>query len=288
MDSTQQLLNQLANEARAAGGNFGSFEAEVSGSYEAPMFERFLVAKGYDTVTARAVAGEAVRVPAKRAQILKAMQASGQGLVAMSSDQQSGNVLAAANFGITVKRNTANIAGTLPFAIFGSQDFENGYRNTIQGQLTGGTVLTSVTGGEKDGLPGTVRFTYTNGVNVDTIDVTSNTYPYPSLLNSTNVDLLRMSKIRLELSDATQQAQFSQDLITVSNSPFGKSTSNRISATAFKSPQQFQAGIVDLDAIVEIDKETGIYSQILGVANFSVTLNSFVEKFYRQVTKGGF
>lgn len=285
MDNVQNLLNQLAAEARASGaGSFGSFEADAS--YEVPMFEQFLISQGYSALDARSMARTAAQKPAVRQGILKAMQASGQGIVALAGNQAPGNVLAAANFGITVRRDTANIAGPLPFAIFGSQDYANGYRGVIQGQLTGGTVLTSVRGGEVNSLPNSVVFTYTNGANVDTITVTSNTYPYPALLNSTNVDLLRMSKIRLELSDATQQAQFSQDILTVANSPFGKSSTNRISATAFKSPQQFQAGIVDLDAIVEIDKETGLYSQILGVVGFSITLNSFVEKFYRQNTKG--
>lgn len=280
----QRLIDQLAAEARASGsGNFGAYEAD---HYEVGAFETYLVSTGMDTYTAKSVAEKAAKTPAVAAQLRQAMSASnGQGLQRI--DNPNGGVLAAANFGITVTRLTAAIAGeSLPFVIFGSQDYQNGYREVIQGQLAAGTVLTSVLGGETNGLPDRVQFTYTKGANVDIVEVKSGTYPYPALLNSTNVDLMRMSKIRMELSDNTQAAQFREDLMTVNNSPFGKSGRNRISATAFRRPDQYQNGIVDIDAVIDIDKETGIYSKILPVAGFGVTFNSFVQKFERMITKG--
>jgi hypothetical protein len=285
----QQLLDQLAADARASGsGSFDSFEASAN-SYEVAAFENYLVNQGFDAFTARKTAQKASATPAMAAQIKQAMRASnGQGFVAMTPDQQSGNVLAAANFGITVERLTAAIAAPLPFAIFGQQDYRNGYRSVISGMLPAGVALTSVRGGEVNSLPDAVEFTYTQGLNVDIVRVSSDTYAYPALLESTGVDLLRMSKVRMELSDSTQAGQFRQELKSFSNSPFGKGTFNKISATSFRTPQQFQTGIVDLDIVLDIDKETALYGSILPVAAFGVTFNSFVEKFYRQITKGGF
>jgi hypothetical protein len=284
----QQLLDQLAADARASGsGNFDSFEAPAN-SYEVSAFENYLVSQGFDAFTARKTAQKAASTPAMGAQIKQAMRASNQqGIVAMSNNQQPGNVLAAASFGITVTRVTATIAQPLPFAIFGQQDYQNGYRNVIGGLLPTGVTLSTVRGGEVNGLANQVEFTYTQGANTDIVRVTSDTYPYPSLLESSGTDLLRMSKIRMELSDATQANQFRQEMQSFSNSPFGKGTSNKISPTSFRTPQQFQTGIVDLDLVIDIDKETALYGRILNVTNFSVTFNSFVEKFYRQITMGG-
>lgn len=282
----QRILDDLAAQARRDG--FRSYEDPTGGNYEVSMYETYLVSTGMDAYTAKAVANKAAVVPQMAANLRQAIAASnGQGMQGPVFSGAPDPVLAAANFGLTVKRNTAAIAFPLPFAMFGAQDYVNGYRNTLTGQLLpAGVTLVSVTGGEVSGKPNRVDFTYTDGVNSDVVEVTSSTYPYPSLLNSTSVDLLRMSKIRMELSDSTQAAQFRQDIQTVSNSPFGKGSTNKISATAFRRPDQFQAGIVDLDAVFEIDKETSIVSSILPKAGFEVTYNSFVEKFYRQITKG--
>ena len=287
MGRLDNVLAQLRREAASAGAaGYGSFEAD--GNFEAVA--NFLVTKkGFSRADARSMAAEAMNKPGVMNAITAEMGPGG--LRGLSNTQTNGNVPGrdvAAQLKLTVTRVTANIVDApLPFAMFGAQDYVNGYRNTLTGQLLpAGVTLVSVTGGEVSGKPNRVDFTYTDGVNSDVVEVTSSTYPYPSLLNSTSVDLLRMSKIRMELSDNTQAAQFRQDIQTVSNSPFGKGSTNKISATAFRRPDQFQAGIVDLDAVFEIDKETSIVSSILPVAGFEVTFNSFVEKFYRQITKG--
>lgn len=282
-NSVQQILDQLHAEA---GGNRGlsSYEAPVD-SFEAVGYENFLVSQGFDSYTAKVTAAKATQVPAMAAKIRAAMNASngrsGQGLVGLSAFQQPGNVLAAANFGITITRATATIPHALPFALFGWQDLHNGYRNVLSDQLPAGVTLLSVKGGENDGLPDQVEFEYTDGVNTDKVIVTSNTYPYPSLLASNAVDTMRMSKIRLELGDPSKTNQFRFDILTKSNSPFGRGSFNKISATSFKTPQQFQQGIVDIDAVFDIDKETSIISKIIAEAGFEYTWNSFLEKFDR-------
>jgi hypothetical protein len=291
MDKVQQLLNQLHNAA-AKGGirDLDSFEANSSNSYEVAAYEDFLVSQGIDSYTARTTAQKAAATPALAANIRQAMRASNggsaQGLVRLAPEQASGNLVSAANFGITVIRDTAALAVPLPFVLFGQQDSKNGYRQLLGGLLPTGITLVSVEIGEDAGQPNAAVFTYTDGTDTDTVTVVSNTYPYPSLLEASGSDQMRMSKIRLELSDSTKSAQFREDIKTKSNSPFGKNTENSINATAFRRPDQYQNGIVDLDAVFDIDKETSIISKILPVVAFEYTWNSFVEKFIRSNIRG--
>lgn len=284
----QQILDQLARDANASG--VSGYEND---SFEAAAFEGYLVSTGMDSYTAKVTAAKAIQVPAMAAKIRQAMTLSnvgdGQGLGRILPGQP-GNVLAAATFNISVKRLTAALAAPLPFVLFGNQDYTSGYRKIIGGiiPLPTGITLTSVKGGEVDGLPNSVRFEYTDGANTDIVEVSSSTYPYPSLLSSTNTDLLRLSKIREKLSNATLTEQYDNDLVTVSSSPFGKSTQNQVTPASFITPEQFQSGVVDIDAVFDVDKETGIASKIIATAAFTVNFSVYVEKFYRQITKGGF
>jgi hypothetical protein len=288
MKNADNLLATLAAIASTAPGNgVNSYEDPASrGNYELAAFESYLVSTGMDSYSARNTAAKAVQVPAMAAAIRQSMQASntkqgGQGL-------EYSSTLQAANFGLTITRGTATILQPLPAVLFGYQDSKNGYRNIINGSLPVGVSLRAFEVGEVAGKPDSATFEYSDGVNTDIVSVQSETYPYPGLLEASGSDRMRMSKIRMELSDSTQQSQIRQELKTVSNSPFGKTSTNSVSATAFKRPDQFQAGIVDLDAVFEFDKETSLFTKVIAVAGFSVTYNSFVEKFDRpNITKGG-
>lgn len=281
------ILDDLARQAQSSG--YRSYEAPVD-NYEVAAFEQFYLANGYDAYTAKVTASKVAKSPTMAAQMKQAMNASsmGQGLVGLTRDQSPGNTLAAATFNITVTRDTATIAGDLPFVLFGPQDFQNGYRNIIGGTvpMPAGVQLTSVTGGEAAGLPDSVVFEYGDGVNSDTVTVKCGTYPYPAFLQSTLNDLLRLSKVRLALSNATLVRQYDLDIVSVSNSPFGKGVTNRITPSTFKSPEQFQSGIVDLDAVFEVDKETSLAGRIIDTAGFTIGIPMFVEKFMRPITKG--
>ena len=281
-NQVQRILNELA---AGAAGSYGSYE---SASYEdQASYESFLVSSGMSATKARIVAENAVKQPAIAMQIKQAMsEARGGG---WGGPLPGGDAaIAAAQFQFSVKRITATIAEDLPFVIFGSQDAQNGYRNIIPSLLPAGVVLTSVEIGEVAGAANANRalFTYTQGANVDTIEVTSSTYSYPSLLNSTNADLLKLSKIRMELSNSTLTRQFNLELASYANSPFGKGEQNRVTPASYKRPDQYQNGIVDMDIIFRIDKETSMVGKLINTTGFQVDYNCFVEKFYRQNAKG--
>lgn len=200
-----------------------------------------------------------------------------------SQSPTPGNVDSAAQFTIQIKRNTANIVGEiLPVMVFDPIDLENGYRRALQGYIPAGVVLTSVTSGEKVSLPNTVRFTYTQGVLVDTIDITCSSAPYTSFLASLVTDKFDLNKIRFTLSDPAQVAQFANECQFYTRSMFGLGSTVPITPDNFRSPQQYQAGIVDVDVDSKFDKQSGVIVPINAVANFQVSLNCFSPRFYQQ------
>lgn len=278
--NTDSLINQLLSEADVAGGyTVQAYEME-----EAFELENYVKrAHGLSPLQARKVAAKAMQRPAVKAQMVQAMrQNSGQGAVSI----QTGNVQAAAQFDITAKRVTATINQALPVPFFGVLDLENGFTNLLN--LPAGVTLSDLNIGTTKGVAfaNKLELEFTDGVNTDVVEITSSTYFYPSLLKSTITDLLKLSKMRYSVSDTTQIAQFSQSLNVVSRSMFGKVSSNSISVAAFKQPNQFQQGIIDIDGEIEVDKETSIQTAIIPVAGFSFTLSMWVEKFFRQNAKG--
>ena len=196
----------------------------------------------------------------------------------------AGNVRSAAQFSINVARPTAAIVGTkLPFVVFGPLDIQNGYRQIITGLLPAGVALTSVTIGEVSGKPNDCTFTYTAaGPLVDSVVVTCGTMAYPSLMISLITDLILSTKLRITLSDAAQTAQFNETLNANTRNMFGSNHQNPITPADYKSPEQFQQGIVDLDVDYKFDKETMLVSNILAVAGFSINYSLNIAQFFRQ------
>lgn len=204
------------------------------------------------------------------------------GLNLPNSAPTPGNVNAAAQFTIQVKRVSANIAGALPVMLFSPIDLINGYRKVLQGYIKPGAALTSVRYGENESLPNTVEFTYTEGVDVDTIEVTCPTAPYPMFLQSLITDMFRINKIRISLSDPAQISQFANEMMFQTGSMFGLASQNPVVPDNFRSPQQYQAGIVDVDVDASIDKQTGLIIPVNSVAGLQVSVNFFAPKFYQQ------
>jgi len=278
MSDLDSMLDMLEVEAQ----NASYVELNSYEQTEAYEVENFLKKQGILPRSAKQMARVAVKNPALKMPVLSAARANGgQGLQMVGG---KGMPRAAAQFDLVVTRDSANIAGALPFVLFGAQDAENGYRQVID-NLTGGTVLTRVRYGENAGFPSSLVFTFTNAAFVDTVTVTCNQFPYPSFLAAMGTDMFKMSKIRYSLSDASQLTQFNQSFEFKVRSMFGKKSADSVSIGAYKDPRQYQNGIIDVDGIFDMDKETSILSSIIGVAGFSVTISAFIEKFFRQNAK---
>jgi hypothetical protein len=188
----------------------------------------------------------------------------------------------AAAFTLKVTRDSANIAQYLPFALFGANASHSAYEQIITPMLPSGVVLTSVAIG-RDNASTTNRqkaiFTFTEGVNVDTVTVECKQVPYPDLLAATSSDSFRISQIRYSLSDSAQLAQFDEEIQLISKSIFGKTTSDTLTPSSYKAPDQYQNGIIDLQSVIlNVDSEFIFAHTIKNVASFSISLNSFVER----------
>lgn len=195
-----------------------------------------------------------------------------------------GNVNAAAQFTIQIKRLTNEILLPLPVAVFAPVYGPNGWRILLQGRMPAGVRLEKVTGGEIDSLPENYRFSYldTSGNN-DLVEVSCTTAPYPAFLAALITDRFKLNKLRLTLSDPSQVAQYANQLSFVTRSMFGLGTSNDLVPDNFRSPQQYQAGIVDVDVDASFDKQTGIVTTINPVAGLQMSINCFASSFYQQI-----
>jgi hypothetical protein len=179
-----------------------------------------------------------------------------------------------ADFTIIVTRNSNNIAAPLPFLLFGVNYVENQYRELLTPFLTNAVILTSVVYNNA----GNMVFTYTLGVNVDTVTVSCNEAPYSVFLQSTRTDLIRIQKVRYNIADTTKLANYSQPMAIVQKSLFGTLVNNKISVTKYKNPQQFQNGIVDVMASFDVDKTKGLVHYIIE-NNATLELNHFVSDY---------
>ena len=184
-----------------------------------------------------------------------------------------------AQFNIRVIRNSANIAQSLEVAIFGEQHFSSGYLRVLNPPI-GGTV--TVAGGTNVNLPDRVRFTYTVGANVDTVDVLCNELPYPAFLAAMSNANFLLSNIRYSLDNPAQLGQFSELLEVRQRSLFGKADQNEINVISFKDPDQFQAGIIDIPMDIPISREDLLVNKVAAITTDPFTLACFVQHFYKQ------
>jgi hypothetical protein len=203
-------------------------------------------------------------------------------VVVVKSHQNPARTQDKAQFDINITRLTNNILQPLPVGIFGSTHARSGYQGII---IPPPATTLVVVGGLNSPVAGTsdrLRFTYTSGANIDSIDITCNQVPYPVFLAALEADIFRISNIRYQLINSANTIQFSQAFKFQSKSLFGKDVSNDVSIGAYKKPEQFQPGIIDIPISADIDKETLINANISESAiayPFSITMSVFVEKF---------
>ena len=188
----------------------------------------------------------------------------------------------------------------LPFFLFGQGDYESGYPSlkgqfpvnanwsigrpivygkdaiteiwdaTILGQLEDGDLVIPFT----STLPG--GGTTTLGINI----VRCPQVAYGSLLAHTSSDTFEIDGIRYVLDDVAQVSQFSNKLQAVKLSLFGRAEQDSYTPNSSKSPEQFQAGIVDIPIIKGIDKH-----QALGFFNLYTNIDQSMSIFVRNFSK---
>ena len=272
-ENLDSLLEMLEQENSFQDTGLSSFESQEAFEYEEHLVGR----KGYPRRRAQALSRRIAKRPNVARKMRSAMsQNSGQGAISIDVE---GVPKLAATFTLKAERLTTNLAQDLPIAFFGTLDAFSNYIRFIVPPA--GLTVTYI-----EGLPSGKAeqsiLRYTDGVNIDDIVITCQQAPYPSFLHSLVSDKVKLSKLRYSISDTTKQAQFSQGLTVQVASLFGKRSQQTIDIESFKSPQQFQAGIVDLDGVFNVDKETAFTHVLLAAngPNFSISISFFAEAYY--------
>lgn len=184
----------------------------------------------------------------------------------------------AATFTIQAKRITNTIPAALPVPIFGYLGIENSYVDFTGSFLPPNTVLEVTFDGTSGTLGNRVNLTYTQGAASDVVELTCNEINYKAFLKATGITKMVVNKIRYDISDTTKVNQFSQNFQVSAKDLMGKFSSENITPSNFKSPEQFQSGIVDLDINVQIKPEACFLLNMghTNGDNFIVTLTHFV------------
>lgn len=200
----------------------------------------------------------------------------------------------AAQFDILIKRVTNDIVVSgnkqaLPIALFGASQIASAYRLQLLPLVPAGVTIQQVAFGNQAGFTNSekVIFFFTDGVHTDSVQITCQQVEYSNFIQAMQGnDMFKLSKIRMTLNDTSSLGldQFSNAIQIVRKSLFGKLEQDSINPASYKKPEQFQSGIVDLKATIDVDKETSLLMLIQPILGFQVTLSAFVEKYNKRTS----
>jgi hypothetical protein len=200
---------------------------------------------------------------------------------ATNGSQTAGAGRSVAQLTINVKRVTNTIAENLPFVLFGRTSLKNYYKNQLVNPLLPSGVSYSNLTVAAFATSEKVIFEYTQGLNVDTVEVTlqNSNITYPELLEALYTNMFEIGKIRHVISDTSSGKALSQQnlgLYFFKNTMFGKTESNTLNPLDYKKPEQQQNGIIDIPETFRIDQERGIAGALVDVAGQTLSLSLFI------------
>lgn len=183
------------------------------------------------------------------------------------------------------------------YALFGANDYESAYNTIITDATTLGSGMNVKggvlqTGGAKAATALVINTAAGAGV-TGVITITSDVVDYPVLLKALMTDMFHVNRIRISVSDTTAAGlkSVSDKLRIIKKSVFGKRDEDVISMSAYKVPEQMQAGIIDIPVNVWIDSNTSIVSKIyatvttIAAESQNVTYSFFIDKYYKHDPK---
>jgi hypothetical protein len=178
-------------------------------------------------------------------------------------------------FSFTVRRLTNNIVAALPVIV----GFAGGLMNRfgiLSRYLPAGTTV-AVSGGVYGPANfDRLRFTFTNGADVDIVDVTCKEVEYPYFLGLQPNNPMKTNLIKATISDPSQQQQFAESIKMVSLGFGGQLGEQSFTPNDFATDARFQNGQIDMPISVPFDQQNGIVPFITDVANFAITLTCTV------------
>jgi hypothetical protein len=258
MNEMNNLINQLSNGIE----NMNSYE-----------MENYLVRLGVPRSEASAIA------------INKSTTSPAKANFVPFAQQNNVTPTAAAQFDLNIYRKTKALAFDLPVVLFSSIELASGYKKLI---TTPSGLTLVVTASPSATNPEIVEFSYTNGVDTDIVEVSCNGAAYTSLIEALKTDLIKMSKIRMRISDTSgsNTDQFTKPFTLINRSLFGTQKETPVSIGSFENPGDFKDNIVDVNGVLDIDKESGIRLYVRQSAGFTITLSAFVQHFRKHNAVG--
>lgn len=193
-----------------------------------------------------------------------------------------------AEFSIIIVRNSSRIKFALPIALFMNDFLPNEYRQIVANNIPAGVTLVSVAT-----LSDRVRFTYSNGVVSDQIDILADTSAYPSFLNALNTNWFQTSNIRMEANSSTAantdtdaSRQFKTILLPYFDTLFGSFGGNRLPLTNCKPPNQFLKNVIDVpQARFPLSPRQGYILPVINATTetdvFTLSLGHYVQRLVR-------
>lgn len=192
---------------------------------------------------------------------------------------------AAAQMNFRIIRNTAAIALYLPVPLFGVLSQESDWASIMAQELPASDITYTVTRtADRKGL----RFTYTQGANVDTIDVFLNELPYTEFLRGLQTALMKLSQTKMRVSALAAADQFAQSIKFYDSSQFGRKSNDSINPDSFDTDLSQKDNIRIITTVIDIDPERTMVFQIKNTAALTTSLNTFVQKFEKAVAGNGF
>ncbi len=129
---------------------------------------------------------------------------------------------------LTVTRAGVAVNAPLPFVLFGSNDFQNGYFDTLKSLTSGLPAGTTVA--VSTSTVGNIVFTYTDGMNVDTVTIENlGNISMKNFLTSMNNNFFSTKYFLVSISDEDQNLlQFAQPLFFGKLSALGMTQANQL------------------------------------------------------------
>lgn len=191
----------------------------------------------------------------------------------------------AATMDFLITRLTNNINATLPVALFGALDRESDYIEVLNEFLPASTTL-AVSRYETDKK--SLKFTFTNGANVDEVIVSCGQTPYVNYLKGMLQNVIKLQETKIQISDVAKQAQFSQTFRVVDNSQYGREQSDKFTPNTFKSDLQNQNDIRTVRMVIDFDAEKSLVVPVVSAADFTITLTASIAKYEKLANSKGF
>lgn len=167
--------------------------------------------------------------------------------------------------------------GAKGIGLFGPLEAKTGYNNLANvSTYTGfedGTTNNAIADYNK------VIYTYTGG-DIITVECTD-AIAYPSLLEALKTDFWAIKKIRLQIADTANVAQFNNVIKVMKSTVFGAVTQNSIVPGKHKQPSQFQNGIIDINDGYLQTKEISLVTDIADIDGLEYTMDFFLDASYR-------